>query len=175
MEANYENETEGLGTGKNSFYNKIATKYLGITRNECREFLQKQGNYTITRPFRKVVNKPILAKTPNERWGMDICDMSNYAIKLLFGDQPIPIVINGRYINATRMSRWLQLFNRQGRAKYILVVIDYYSKKVFARALNDATSNTFVQALQVICQNDANTYPHILQTDNSTKFYITTN
>ena len=97
--------------------------------------------------------------------------MSSYAIKLLFGDQPIPIVINGRYINATRMSRWLQLFNRQGRAKYILVVIDYYSKKVFARALNDATSNTIVQALQAICQNDAqNTYPHILQTDSAPNF-----
>lgn len=78
---------------------------MGITRKECRDFLQKQGNYTITRPFKKVVNKPILAKTPNERWGMDICDLSNYSIRLLWGDHIIPILNNGRYINATNMSR----------------------------------------------------------------------
>jgi len=111
LTANYNSEVDGLGTGKNSFYNKIASKYLGITRDECRNYLQKQGNYTITRPLKKVVNKPVLAKTSNERWGMDIADMSNYAIKLLFGNQPIPPPINGRFINATRMSRWMQLFN----------------------------------------------------------------
>ena len=171
MEANYENETEGLGTGKNSFYNKIATRYLGITRKECRDFLQKQGNYTITRPIKKQVNRPILAKTSNERWEMDLCDLSNYAIKLLWGNQPIPLLINGRYINATNMSRWLQLFNNNGRAKYFLLVVDHYSKKLFGRALNDKETITIVAALQSICQNDAqNTFPHILQTDNGAEF-----
>ena len=129
LNAIYNNENEGLGTGKNSFYNKIATRFLGITREECREFLQKQGNYTITRPIKKTINRPVLAKTSNERWQMDLCDMSNYSVKLLWGDNPIPILINGRYVNATNMSRWMQLFNRNGRAKFILLVIDCFSKK----------------------------------------------
>jgi len=171
LNANYNNENEGLGTGKNSFYNKVATRYLGITRAECREFLQKQGNYTTTRPIKKIVNKPILAKTSNERWQMDLCDLSNYGIRLLWGDNPVPILINGRYINATNMSRWMQLFNNNGRAKFILVVVDCFSKKLFGRALNDKNTNTVVQALQHICQNDAqNTFPHTLQTDNAPEF-----
>jgi len=64
---------------------------LGITRVECREFLQKQGNYTIT--SKKPLVDLFLLKLPTkENTHMDLCDMSNYSIKLLWGDNPIPIL-----------------------------------------------------------------------------------
>jgi DNA polymerase III delta prime subunit len=43
------------------------------------------------------------------------------------------------------MSRWLQLFNNNGRAKYFLFVIDHYSKKLFGRALNDKETINFLE------------------------------
>jgi hypothetical protein len=39
LNANYNNENKGLGTGKNSFYNKITIQFLDITREECKELL----------------------------------------------------------------------------------------------------------------------------------------
>jgi hypothetical protein len=36
--------------------------------------LRSQGNYQISRPIKKAINQPILSKTPNEIWGMDIAN-----------------------------------------------------------------------------------------------------
>jgi hypothetical protein len=54
---------------------------------------------------------------------------------------------------------------------FILTVIDYFSKKVFARGLIDSKANTVAKAFEDICQNENDgTYPKILQTDNGSEF-----
>ena len=134
----YDNLKQGLGTGLLAFYHMVASHYLPITKEETTEFLRKQGDWLINRQPHDVVNKPILAEVPNERWGMDITFLNRY-----------PSNINGGYI-------------------YLLVCIDYFSGKVWARALktrtNDAPHHEILDAFKSIC-DEANTRPHIMQSD----------
>ncbi len=85
-----------------------------------------------------VINNPILATVPNERWGMDITYFQRY-----------PKNVNGGYI-------------------YLFVCIYYFSGKVWARGLktrtNDTNDHEIVDAFDSICQ-EADTYPHIVQSD----------
>ena len=60
----------------NAFYYLVCSRSLGITREETTHFLQSKGDYQIGRSFFKVVNKQILAKCPNERFGIDVISMA---------------------------------------------------------------------------------------------------
>ena len=53
--------------------------------------------------------------------------------------------------------------------KWILTVIDFFSKKVFAVALKDKSAETTRDGLEHICQT-SNTYPKIIQSDNGGEF-----
>ena len=152
----YNDDKEGLGIGLNLFYYQVCSQYLGIKRDECREFLKKQGNYTLARNYQKVINKPILAKSPNERWGSDIMDLLQYGlIPNLRNGQPNPMNID--------------IYNQNGRMKYVFVVVDFFSKKVWARPLQNKSGSTIRNVLQDICQS-SQTYPRILQTDNGGEY-----
>jgi hypothetical protein len=134
----YDNIKLGLGTGLLAFYHQVAMHYLPITKAETTAFLKKQGDFLVNRQPHDVINHPILATVPNERWGMDITYFQRY-----------PKNINGGYI-------------------YLFVCIDYFSGKVWARGLktrtNDSQEHEIVDAFSSICE-EANTYPHIVQSD----------
>jgi hypothetical protein len=87
LEQIYNDDKLGLGTGLDQFYYQVCSQYIGIKRIEARAFLRKQGNYQITRPLHKVINQPILSKTPNEIWGMDITYMRYLQIKTKKNEQ----------------------------------------------------------------------------------------
>ena len=74
----YNNPSIGLGTGINQFYYQICRSYLNITRKETTDFLKRQGDYQIGLIKYKKINNPIVAKTSNERWGVDNVDMTRY-------------------------------------------------------------------------------------------------
>jgi hypothetical protein len=74
----YNNPSRGLGTGINQFYYQICRSYLNITRKETTDFLKRQGDYQIGLIKYKKINNPIVAKTSNERWGVDNVDMTRY-------------------------------------------------------------------------------------------------
>jgi transposase InsO family protein len=143
----YLNARKGLGIGINKFYYQVCMKYLGITRQDATQFLKTQGDYNISRPVRKAVSRPIIATSPNQRWGMDTINMTNYA----YGSNP-PIA---GYPNTFY--------------KYILVVVDYFSSKVWARKLVNMTAVGVRNRFREICEQ-AQTTPKILQTDNGTEF-----
>jgi transposase InsO family protein len=137
----YDDFEKGLGTGQNQFHLVVASHYLNIPRKETTAFLRRQANYVLPRQYETKINKPILAKVANERWGIDICDLSNY--------------------------RDLPEYNAGNQ--YILVVVDYFSRKVWARALRTQNGNSVVTALNNIC-NTSNTSPHIIQSDSGGAF-----
>ena len=89
------------------------------------------------RSYHKVQNTHIIAQTQNERWGMDLIDMTRY-----------PNMYNMRYI---------------------VNVVDYFSKYIMVRAIRHKTAALVSAAFQSICLQ-VNTYPHILQTDNGGEF-----
>jgi hypothetical protein len=67
----HEDIKTGLGQGIDMFYKRIRDSYLNIRRSDVSDFLKKQKVYQITRPQNHIINKPILALSPNERYGID--------------------------------------------------------------------------------------------------------
>ena len=77
----YDDDRSGVGSGIVQFYQTVCRKYLNIFRTEVAEFLKRQKNYQLSRNTRHVINKPILASQPNERWAIDLVDMQRYETK----------------------------------------------------------------------------------------------
>jgi len=149
----------GYGKGINKFYNYVASKVLGINRMKTTDFLKKQGNYQITRPYQKIINSPILARYPNERWAADLIFLDKY-------DFEVRTIANQNNVlqpTGLNMSQNNRIF------KYSLVVTDYFSKKVWAKPLKTKSSQNVQRAFNQICQQ-SDTRPHILQIDNGSEF-----
>ena len=65
-------------TGINSFYKVVCSKYVGVPKLFVSDYLKRQVDYQVGRSYHKVQNTFIMAKTSNERWGMDLIDMRRY-------------------------------------------------------------------------------------------------
>lgn len=135
----YDDITRGLGKGLNAFYHQVAMSFLNITKKFTDEFLRNQSDYKVGIVPHKLVNKPITARTSNERWAIDLIDMTAYPT----------------------------LENQE--KKHILTAVDYFSGKVFARSILNRENNnarpTISNALNDICVNEAHTFPRIIQGD----------
>jgi transposase InsO family protein len=138
----YEDLSQGVGQGIDLFYKRIRDKYLNIRRSDVGTFLKSQKVYQIIRPQNHIVNKPILAVSPNERWGMDCLNMVAYA------------GANGGI---------------DAGYKFILTVVDYFSRKVFLRPLKAQTAINVRNAMVNIVA-ETKTYPRIIQADNGSEF-----
>jgi hypothetical protein len=138
----YEDIKTGVGQGIDLFYKRIRDKYLNIRRSDVGTFLKSQKVYQITRPQNHITNKPILALSPNERWGMDCINMVAYASA------------NGGIDRGT---------------KFILTVVDYFSRKTWLRPLISQTAVNVRNAL-INLVAETKTYPRIIQADNGSEF-----
>ena len=85
-------------------------------------------------------------------------------------------VINKPILADKPNSRWaidlieLERYEKQNKNyRYILTVIDHFSRFVWARPLKKKTSEDVRDAMEDICQT-AGVYPHILQRDNGGEF-----
>ena len=78
MDKLYKNFQIGTGTAIRSFYNKVISFYLGIKRTDVQEFIKNQTTYQLNKKEPKKVNKPIVARYPNERWSADLIDVDSY-------------------------------------------------------------------------------------------------
>jgi hypothetical protein len=140
IESVYNDITKGLGTGLNQFFQQVGMQFLNIKKKTTDAFLRKQGDYTVSRIPRKVINAPFVAKVPNERWGIDLVDMTSY----------VPDDLNEA--------------DTADFPKYILTVVDFFSGKCFARALKNRVLAGIRDKMQEICVEN-NTYPRIIQAD----------
>ena len=150
--------SKGAAIGIKAFYAQVAQHYLGFTRQETTDFLRKQGEYNISRPYKKVINRPVLARSANERWACDLMEMSRYHFKPKGNQRP-----NSEYLID------LNNHNQNGRFTHILTVVDFFSKKVWARAMASGEAFVVQYAFQTIIQ-EAQSIPRILQTDNGVEF-----
>jgi len=67
-----------LGKGQQTFYHLVLSKYLGITRKECIEFLTRQSDYQLTRESKKVYQKQMTANRPFAVIAIDLIDLNQY-------------------------------------------------------------------------------------------------
>ena len=120
----YDDLKIGTGAGIKSFHRKVMNKYLGISREDIRKFLEKQSPYQLTKQEPKIVNKPIITRYPNERWQADLIDVEAYA-------------------------------KDNQNHKYILTIIDNFSKYVFAKGLVKRDAVSILEAFEDIIENQA--------------------
>jgi hypothetical protein len=104
----YEDFTLGVGQGIDMLYARVRDKYLNIRRSDVSTFLKSQKLYQITKSQYHTTNKPIMSSSPNERYGIDCINMVSFASS------------NGGIDRG-----W----------KFILTVVDYFSRRCFLRAL----------------------------------------
>jgi hypothetical protein len=138
----YKDLKQGVGQGIDIFYNRVRDKYLNVKRKDVSDFLKSQKVYQITRPQQHIENKPVLATSPNERYGIDCINMVSYASSNGGVDRGI---------------------------KFISTVVDYFSREVWLRPLQTQTAVNVRNALVNIVQ-ETTTYPKIIQADNSSEF-----
>ena len=73
----WNDKRRGYGLGLQAFYIQIALSHLNIQKRFSDAFLRGQGNYNIQKtPQKKKVIRPISSKASNERFGIDLIDMS---------------------------------------------------------------------------------------------------
>jgi hypothetical protein len=138
----YEDIKTGVGQGIDLFYKRVRDKYLNIRRSDVSAFLKSQKVYQITRPQNHIINKPILALSPNNRWGIDCINLVSYASS------------NGGI---------------DAGYKFILTVVDYFSRKTWLRPLKAQTAvNVRNQLINIVAETK--TYPKIIQADNGSEF-----
>ena len=59
-------DNNAIGKGIVNFYKYVISKYINITRDEVSDFLNHQQNYQVSRKITHRINKPIVAKAPNQ-------------------------------------------------------------------------------------------------------------
>ena len=142
----YEDIKQGVGQGISLFYKRVRNKYLNVRRTDVSAFLKAQIPYQITQPQNHVVNKPIMSHSPNERYGIDCINLVSYASA------------NGGVDRGY---------------KYILTVVDYFSRFTWVRALKAQKAVNVRDALMSIVA-ETKTYPRIAQCDNGSEFQAET-
>jgi transposase InsO family protein len=136
----------GYGLGLQAFFLQIAMSHLNIQKKYTDTFLRSQGDYQIQKtPQRKKVIRPVSSKASNERWGIDLIDMS-------FGP-----VGHGR------------------TERFIFTCVDNFSGYVWARRITSRTGQVIVNTLNNIVNTAppygaGGTKPRILQCDNGPEF-----
>ena len=142
MKELYKYNVTGVSRGITMFYHTICDKYLNICRNDVSNFLKNQKIYQITRTQNHVINKPILSRNVNERYGIDCIDMTSFAKE------------NGGINNGY---------------KFILRVVDYFSRYIWARKMKTQTAINVTKAFKSIVE-ETKTYPKRIQADNGSEF-----
>ena len=138
LQAIYDDEEKGLGLGLGQFFRQVSSAFLNIHKYHTDEFLSSQGDYQLTKPTFKHINKPIRSRGVNQIWSIDLIDMKAYSGP----------------INNNR--------------KYIFSCVDLYSGKVWARAIssrnNKANRHVLRTAFESIC-TEATVRPRIVKSD----------
>jgi hypothetical protein len=138
----YEDITTGVGQGISMFYKRVRDSYLNIRRSNVSAFLKSQKVYQITKSQNHILNKPIMSSSPNERYGLDCINLVSYASA------------NGGIDHGY---------------KFILTIVDYFSRKVWLRPLISQTAVSVRNAM-VNLVAETKTYSRIIVCDNGGEF-----
>ena len=141
LKAYFEDPMLGGFRGRITLHQKLKATCLGISQRDITAFLSSQEIAQLTKPASNQVKvvKPITEQNgPFHYWQTDLIDLKN------FQDGKI------------------------GQYKYILSVIDIFSKFAFFRALTNRNGPTVVKAFRDICLDFG--APKILGSDNGSEF-----
>ena len=142
MQDMFDDIRTGVAASKYNWYRRICTKYINIKLADCSDFLQSQSDYQLGRQ-----------------------DIDNYINKPILATK-----CGERWgcdcINMRRYEGHNHGYNT------IFTVIDYFSRKLWARAMRSQTATETRDALASICQ-EAGMFPYQLQHDRGGEFLKT--
>jgi hypothetical protein len=127
----YTKDDAGLGKAILTLYRYVREKYINITRKQVKDFIKGQTNYQLTKDFAHRINKPIIAKYPNQIWCMDLIDLNGFKTE------------NKGY-------------------RYIMTVVDVFSRKVWLEKLKMKFSFNARDALKRTIQRAEVSPGHII-------------
>lgn len=146
----YQNIQTGFGKSIQTFYYYIKNNYLNISRKQVSDALKTIPIYNATRPKMPEQRFTLrLYKKSRDAMVLDLLDCSDYGNR-----QQIP---NGAG-------------QTQKPKRYILVIVDVFSKYVFLKYLQDKQQNTVRNAIQNLILNDPNLRPRHVISDNGNEF-----
>jgi len=181
LKALFNDLSKGAGIGIKAFYAIVTKYFLGITRKEAEAFLKKQGVYNISRPFKRVINRPVVASSPNERWGADLIEMGK--LTAVGRAKTVQQQKEARGSKQPDFTKNLDKVNEGGQYTHILSVVDFFSGKVWAYPLKreEITTegrfqgqDTYLSTKTTKAFKDlmekTKTVPRVLQVDNGKEF-----
>ena len=133
--------SEGLGKGEQAFYHLVASKYLGIGRDDCIKFLKSQTDYQLTRKPKKQYQKPLNANSPFSIVAIDLVDLNPY----------IKIKENKNY-------------------RYILTIIDLFSNYTWFFPIKKKEPKNIVEAFEDLFAQSGNLRPRLVISDGGSEF-----
>lgn len=75
----YNDPTQSLGRGVDSFYKYIRSRYLGINRRQVAEFLKTKKSYNLSRPKKQEPKYSLPVYTsPKQMYAIDLIDMGEF-------------------------------------------------------------------------------------------------
>jgi hypothetical protein len=136
-------DTEQTRNGRDSFYTKVAMKYLNISRRYVQEFLRKQVNYQLhlQQPREKTL-KPESVTEVGEKFQIDLIDMTKFV-------------------------------GYNARKGWIVTCIDVFSKYAFARSITTKKAEKVLEALEDILTENYGILgrdPKVIHSDNGSEF-----
>lgn len=135
------NDAKTHKNGRESLYNNVKSKYIGISKRKMFDFLKNQENYQIHRPvIKEKVNRPIVLSGPHKQWQVDLVDLSN-----------------------------LSGFNK--KQKWLLTCIDLFSKYAYVKTTPNKSGKRISYAMDSILSKLPKKHiPSVIQTDRGSEF-----
>jgi transposase InsO family protein len=158
VDSYYTDPRTGSFRGIKSLYNKLRSVTVGITQKDVKEYLAEKETSQVFKPAPSgTVVKPIITSHPLEHFQADLVVLKTMAHEAPHG------------ANANR-SKSAKAGKRQGPLgeKYILVVVDIFSKYVWLRPLRQKTGDAVAQLFSGLYYDGF--VPKILHTDNGSEF-----
>jgi transposase InsO family protein len=148
LRQHWANPKTGLRGAETTFL-QLSETYIGLSRRWIEQQLNREKGFQEMKPYRKrIVVNPIITTAPRQHWQMDLMDY--HAVEF-------DNVKEGTH----------------STYKWILTVIDVFSKFAYAQPLVDKTEGSVLEGLMEILGNELNEnrgYPDKIQSDNGSEF-----
>ena len=129
--------------GRDSLFNRISSEYIGVSKLKVQDYLARREEWTRRRKRNtKGIQKPLFFSKPFERFQVDLTMLGK-------PDGPIPRANHGY--------------------KYIIVVIDWFSKFVVARPMKSKSAINTSRVMYEILHSLPR-LPNSVQSDNGSEF-----
>jgi Integrase core domain len=163
----YDDDKVGLGLGEEQFWEAVSSRYIGITKDMTNQFLHKQTDWQLTRPYFHKTNHPFTSGDgSNQRWYIDCVFLYPYTFDVNKMDKFSVTSHNTEYEDRYFPDEMAGLISY----RFLLTCVDGFSKKLWAEPMIAHTAKEVVLAFKKMMRDAENTKPRVCVHDNGSEF-----